>query len=67
MSLGFFRNLAKAKPAPVREREHDVAGRTLPLRIVENDRARRLTLRIDAAGHIGPGGRSLSRPPSGLA
>jgi predicted metal-dependent hydrolase len=29
---------------------HHVAGRTLPLRIVENDRARRLTLRIDAGG-----------------
>ena len=29
---------------------HDVAGRTLPLRVVENDRAKRLTLRIDAGG-----------------
>jgi predicted metal-dependent hydrolase len=59
MSLGFFRNLAKAKPAPVREREHDVAGRTLPLRIVENDRARRLTLRIDAGGR----GLRITVPP----
>lgn len=41
-----------APPAP-RERMHDVAGRTLPLRIVENARARRLTLRIE------PGGRGL--------
>lgn len=35
------------------ERKHEVAGRTLPLRVVENHRARRLTLRID------PGGRGL--------
>lgn len=59
MSLGFFRNLAKAKPAPVQEREHAVAGRTLPLRIVENDRARRLTLRIDAGGR----GLRITVPP----
>jgi predicted metal-dependent hydrolase len=59
MSLGFFRNLAKTKPAPVREREHAVAGRTLPLRIVENDRARRLTLRIDAGGQ----GLRITVPP----
>jgi len=59
MSLGFFRNFAKAKPAPVREREHAVAGRTLPLRIVENDRARRLTLRIDAGGR----GLRITVPP----
>jgi predicted metal-dependent hydrolase len=31
-------------------REHVVAGRSLPLRIVQNARARRLTLRIDAGG-----------------
>lgn len=31
-------------------REHAVAGRVLPLRIVENARATRLTLRIDAGG-----------------
>jgi predicted metal-dependent hydrolase len=59
MSFGFFRNLAKARPAPVREREHAVAGRTLPLRIVENDRARRLTLRIDAGGR----GLRITVPP----
>ena len=59
MSLGIFRNLAKARPAPVREREHAVAGRTLPLRIVENDRARRLTLRIDAGGR----GLRITVPP----
>ncbi len=50
MTIGFFRNLTKPKPAPVEEREHVVAGRSLPLKIVENDRARRLTLRIDSGG-----------------
>jgi len=45
--------------APVKEREHEVAGRTLPLRIVENDRARRLTLRIDAGGR----GLRITVPP----
>ena len=43
-------------------REHEVAGRRLPLRIVENDRARRLTLRIDAGGQ----GLRITVPP-GLA
>jgi len=50
MTLGFFRNLTKPKPKPVVEREHCVAGRTLPLKIVESARARRLTLRIDSGG-----------------
>lgn len=59
MSFGFFRNLAKPAPTPVEEREHVVAGRTLPLRIVENDRARRLTLRIDAGGQ----GLRITVPP----
>lgn len=63
MSFGFFRNLTKLKPAPgpapVTERDHVVAGRTLPLRIVENDRARRLTLRIDAGGR----GLRITVPP----
>jgi predicted metal-dependent hydrolase len=63
MSFGFFRNLNKAtpKPAPraVEEREHHVAGRTLPLRIVENEQARRLTLRIDAGGQ----GLRITVPP----
>lgn len=62
MSFGFFRSLTKPKLAPVQEREHTVAGRTLPLRIVENDRARRLTLRIDAGGQ----GLRVTVPP-GLA
>ncbi len=38
---------------------YDVAGRSLPLRIVENDRARRLTLRIDAGGR----GLRITVPP----
>ena len=59
MSLGFFRNLTKPVAAPVEAREHTVAGRTLPLRIVENDRARRLTLRIDAGGQ----GLRITVPP----
>ncbi|MDI6025257.1 M48 family metallopeptidase [Corticibacterium sp. UT-5YL-CI-8] len=63
MSFGFFRK----KPQPstalsVQEREHLVAGRSLPLRIVENGRARRLTLRIE------PGCRGLRITiPPGLA
>ena len=59
MSLGFFRSLTKPAPRPVEEREHHVAGRTLPLRIVENERARRLTLRIDAGGQ----GLRITVPP----
>ena len=59
MSFGFFRSLAKPKPAPMQEREHAVAGRTLPLRIVQNDRARRLTLRIDSGGR----GLRITVPP----
>src|SRR5690606_23190764 len=37
-------------PAAPLLREHAVAGRVLPLRVVENARATRLTLRIDAGG-----------------
>lgn len=50
MPFSFLKRLQTPKPAPARERMHEVAGRTLPLRIVENDRARRLTLRIDTGG-----------------
>mgnify|MGYP001231063863 FL=1 len=50
MSFAFFRRLTEPAPPAPRERLHEVAGRTLPLRIVENERARRLTLRIDAGG-----------------
>ena len=59
MSFGFFRNLTRPASSPVVEREHSVAGRTLPLKIVENDRARRLTLRIDAGGQ----GLRITVPP----
>ena len=47
------------KTAPVEERLHVVAGRSLPLRIVENHRARRLTLRIDSGGR----GLRITVPP----
>ena len=47
------------KTAPVEERLHIVAGRSLPLRIVENQRARRLTLRIDSGGR----GLRITVPP----
>ncbi len=56
--FGLF-NRAPRKPAQPVEREHHVAGRTLPLRIVENERARRLTLRIDAGGR----GLRITIPP----
>lgn len=51
MVLGIFRSRSPAKPrsTPI-ERMHLVAERNLPLKIVENDRARRLTLRIEAGG-----------------
>lgn len=55
--FGFFKR-APQPTLPI-EREHQVAGRTLPLRIVENDRARRLTLRIDAGGR----GLRITVPP----
>ncbi len=64
MARGFFRRLT-SDPVPLRavqERTHEVAGRTLPLRIVENARARRVTLRIDAGGR----GLRVTVPP-GLA
>ncbi len=47
-----------APPAAPVLREHEVAGRRLALRIVESDRARRLTLRIDAGGQ----GLRVTRP-----
>ena len=61
MSFAFFKSRTKASPAP-QEWQHDVAGRTLPLKIVENARATRLTLRI------GPGGQNLRiTVPPGVA
>ncbi|RJG43273.1 M48 family metallopeptidase [Mesorhizobium sp. DCY119] len=62
MPFGFLKKLQARPVAPVLEREHVVAGRALPLRIVENDRARRLTLRIDSGGR----GLRITVPP-GLA
>ncbi len=60
MPFGFLNKLNARLPAQrVEEREHAVAGRTLPLRIVENGRARRLTLRIDAGGR----GLRITVPP----
>ena len=55
MAFGFSRRRAPAAPGPsVQHLTHEVAGRTLPLRIAENPRARRLTLRIK------PGNKGLS-------
>jgi predicted metal-dependent hydrolase len=48
MAFGLFRSDRPA--AEPLERMHRVAGRELPLRIVQNQRARRLTLRIEAGG-----------------
>ena len=63
MALGFLNKMIGLKvAAPPAERMHRVAGRELPLRIVENARARRLTLRIE------PGGRGLRvTVPPGLS
>jgi predicted metal-dependent hydrolase len=62
MAFGFFSRQSRPRPAPAQERIHVVANRELPLRIVENERARRLTLRIDAGGR----GLRITVPP-GLA
>ncbi|MCC2689078.1 MAG: hypothetical protein K0S21_1881 [Rhizobiaceae bacterium] len=59
MPFGFIKRAGPRRPIPVQEREHIVAGRTLPLKIVENDRARRLTLRIDTGGQ----GLRITIPP----
>lgn len=49
MVLDLFKPRQRPPAIPV-ERMHAVATRTLPLRIVENTRAKRLTLRIEAGG-----------------
>lgn len=50
MMFGFLRAALPPTPPLSIERPHEVAGRTLPLRIIENSRAKRLTLRIDTDG-----------------
>lgn len=45
--LNFLKRRTVSDPI---ERTHDVGGRSLPLRIVENTRAKRLTLRIASGG-----------------
>ena len=54
MAFGFLRQAAKPAPRPVVEATHEVADRSLPLRIVENERARRLTraISLDSADHL---------------
>jgi predicted metal-dependent hydrolase len=47
--FGLMKKSPPPRAAPL-ERSHEIAGRSLPLRIVENARAKRLTLRIDAGG-----------------
>lgn len=59
MPFAFLNKLTARAIGRIEEREHAVAGRTLPLRIVENPRARRLTLRIDAGGR----GLRITVPP----
>ncbi len=53
MILSLLKRTIGPTAAPPRQRMLEVAGRTLPLRIVESERARRLILRID------PGGQAL--------
>jgi predicted metal-dependent hydrolase len=59
MAFDLFRRREPIRRPEVEEREHAVGGRRLPLRIVENDRARRLTLRIDSGGR----GLRITVPP----
>jgi predicted metal-dependent hydrolase len=46
--FAFLRQPPQRKPDEFRQ--HEIAGRSLPLRIVENERARRLTLRVETSG-----------------
>ena len=59
MAFGFFSRTPQREPAAPAARIHRVAGRELPLRVVENARARRLTLRIEAGGQ----GLRITVPP----
>ena len=49
MVLGLFKSRPRPPTAPI-ERMHAIGTRSLPLRIVENARAKRLTLRIEKGG-----------------
>ncbi len=53
------RKWAQPRPLKKTERAHAVGGRVLPLTIVENARAKRLTLRVDAGGR----GLKVTIPP----
>lgn len=50
MGFSLFRSAPKKPSVVTRERIHAVAGRELPLRVLENPRAKRLTLRIETGG-----------------
>lgn len=50
MVFGFLRTALKREPLKSFERQHEVAGRSLTLRVTENARASRLTLRIETGG-----------------
>ena len=50
MFFGFLRTALKKEPLKSFEREHEVAGRSLTLRVAESARASRLTLRIETGG-----------------
>lgn len=50
MVFGFLKKAEPRRVSVPLERLHEVAGRSLPLRVVENGRAKRLTLRIDPGG-----------------
>lgn len=50
MGISLLRSVRRGPVTTRGERIHAIAGRELPLRIYENPRARRLTLRIEAGG-----------------
>ncbi|MGL4489878.1 MAG: M48 family metallopeptidase [Rhizobiaceae bacterium] len=50
MVFGFLRSALKKQPPLTTERQHQVGDRTLLLRVVESERASRLTLRIETGG-----------------
>lgn len=58
MIPSFIRKSVK-RPTPPREEVYAVAGRSLPLKVIEHPRATRLTLRIDSAA----GGLRVTVPP----